>query len=192
MGDRVFVADLVQKNLPKRNYTLLFIEDLVDLLRMEGSHPEVVLREVRELECPSAPLMRLDSYPDSDERKIPVWIGDEEFQLNRSPSATKKAKMFDRKSSPLYGLFHQHYFDINNYQMISKNLEFPPRKLRKYKEIGINMVFFAKVIESSVTGEWIVFKDDGFEKTYLCLWKHGDKDSDQALADRLISYGVRW
>jgi len=171
----------IERSLNNGKYKDLFFEDLYRLWRCEAISPEVVLRELRVLEGLEKPLMKVDG-----DEPIKFWIGPSntcklDGLLNRSASATKHPTRFKRKTSPLNGLWHKHYF-VYQADFLEQNIE---NQKINHKALTLHplIAMISRVAEGQVTGQWIIYEKENDQHTYLALAKH--KDGDQAIFDRL-------
>lgn len=191
----------LDKALRAGSYTSTFFDDVFDLWTKRGISPEVILRELRVLEGLAVPLMQL-----AGDEPVPIYfIGrqpkDEpddarrappkpDAYLNRSLSATKgsdKGLLFDRKNSPLKGLWHKHYY-VHETDFLKVNVE--NQNSRRERDgnprLSTIVAMMTRLAEGTATGEWIVFKKEAERNRYLCLAKHTDGDS--VVYDRIRSY----
>ncbi|WP_157644633.1 hypothetical protein [Burkholderia ubonensis] len=191
----------LDKALTTGSYTSMFFDDVFELWTKRGISPEVILRELRALEGLGVPLMQVDGdepvpiyftgappkdEPDDVRRALPK----PDAYLNRSLSATKgadKGLFFDRKNSPLKGLWHKHYY-VHQTDFLKVNVENQntPRQRQGQPILSPILAMMTRLAESSATGEWIVFKKEAERNTYLCLAKH--TDGDGAVYDRIKSF----
>lgn len=177
MTNRERIEAELKASLKTGSYKALFVDDLLKLWEVEGVSPEVVLREVRALEGASTSFMEVEG-----DEPIPVWAGDERFQLNLSSSATKRPTQFSRKKSPLKGLWHKHYF-VSRTDFINQNVE---NQTERFPSLSPMVAMLTRLVEAKVTGEWIIYKQQDGIRTYLCLATHPRDDAEeQKIAERI-------
>lgn len=184
------LRDAISEIIPDDRYTELFFQDVFNLWEKDNFSPEVILREIKILEGKEDSLMVTDSS-----ESIPVWFasnrstnngstGKPNTYLNSSPSATKGATQFKRKNSPLYGLWHKHYY-VHQKDMCAVNIE----NARKTCEDATPIIAMClRVAEGKLTGEWIIFERINDDIRYLCLAKHDE--GDEIIAKRLIDNNI--
>lgn len=191
----------LDKTLNVGSYTSVFLNDVFDLWTKEGISPDVILREIRALEGLGGPLVHVEG-----DEPVPIYfIGgprkDEpddahgaplkpDAYLNRSTSATKggdQGILFDRKKSPLKGLWHKHYY-VHRADFLQENIknQNARREREGVRPLSPIMAMMTRFAESAATGEWIVFKKEAAHNTYLCLAKH--TDDDNTVYDRIKSF----
>lgn len=174
------IIEALNNSLKNGSYTPVFLDDIARLVDEQIS-PEVILREIRVLECIEKPLLKLEV-----EESIPVWIGDIEIEYNRSPSATKGATQFNIARSPIKGLWHKHYY-VDQEFFRTTNVANQNKKLPDAPPL---MAMVMRLTEGKITGEWIIFKSENGVNTYLCLAKHTDGDANQTV-DEVIFQRIK-
>lgn len=177
MTTREHIKNALDASLSTGKYVQLFLSDLIDLSINQKISPDVILREIRTLENKEKTLLK-----NLDLENCPIWLGDQESNLKRSPSATKESSEFTRDC--LKGLHHKHYY-IHQDDFATVNVKNQQRTYPNLTKIGAMM---KRIAEGKLTGEWIIFKKNNGINTYLCLAKH--TDGDQAIRDRLIRNGI--
>ncbi len=174
-------ADL-DECLSSGKYVQLFLEDLIDLAVNQSISPEAIFREIRTMEGKEEPrLTNVDVDP------CPIWLGDHETELNRSPSATKESSEFNR--CWLKGLHHKHFY-VHQSDFAVINVK---NQQKKYDGCSPLAAMMTRIAEGNLTGEWIIFKKVDGINTYLCLAKHSKcAADDKAIHARLIANDVSW
>lgn len=177
MNSKDAIRAALDESLASGKYVQLFLDNLIDLAINQEISPEVIFREIRVLEGKKESLLG-----NLDVECCQVWFGGHEFQLNRSPSATKGSSEFTGRW--LKGLHHKHYY-VHQSDFTALNVK---NQHRKYPLSQPLAAMITRIAEGGLTGEWIVFKKINGINTYLCLAKH--TDGDKTIHDRLIENGV--
>lgn len=178
-----YLKAVLDSSLSTGKYSQVFLEDVLNLWWVKKISPEVILREIRALEGLEIPVLDVEG-----EDRIRVWPvirgadpTSPPITYSRNVSSTKEATQFHKKSSPLNGMWHKHYF-INQDDFLEANIR---NQRKKYMDDALPpvMAMITKIIEGSITGEWIIFRKDDQNNEYLCLAKHND--GDDVIFDRL-------